>query len=93
MLRLMESHQQPRPKKPDKLGPTFDPAHPQPKTAEVESARLLANEAREELRRDGLSDRDIDLLADEYIALDISEVVGEDVDEFIEWARGRRART
>jgi hypothetical protein len=81
---------QPRPH-PDKLGPTFDPAHPQPKAAEVESARLLANQAREELRRDGLNDREIDLLADEYIALDISEDVGEDVGEFIAWARKRGA--
>ncbi len=78
----------PRPTKPKKVGPSSDPSHPQPEAAEVESARLLANDARAELRSAGLSDREIDLLADEYIALD----VGEDLGEFIAWARKRCAR-
>jgi hypothetical protein len=35
---------------------------------EVESARLLANEARPRLARQGLDDDDIEELADEFIA-------------------------
>ena len=56
---------------------------PQPEAAEVESARLLANDAKEALKREGLSEREIRRLADEYIALD----EGEGVPEFIAWAR------
>jgi hypothetical protein len=93
MLPLMETPNRPRPNQPDKVGPSSDPSHPQPKTAEVESARLFANQAREELRRDGLNDREIDRLADEYIALDIAEDVGEDVGEFIAWARKHHSST
>ena len=51
----------------------------------MESARLLENQARSELRRAGLTDRQIRVLADEYIALDR----GEDLDDFIGWARQR----
>ncbi len=57
----------------------------QPAAAEVESARLLANDAKEFLKRDGLNDREIRRLADEFIALDI----GEAVSEFVVWARER----
>ena len=84
---MEHSRHQPRPTKPDKLGPSSDPAHPQPEAAEVESARLLANDAKEELMRDGLNERDIKLLADEYIALDL----GEGVREFVAWARKRKS--
>jgi len=70
---------------PEKRGETAEPGHPQPEAAEVESARLLENEAREELRRAGLSDGDIRRLTDEYIALDR----GEDLDGFIAWAKDR----
>jgi len=70
---------------PEKHGETAEPGHPQPEAAEVESARLLENEAREELRSAGLSDGDIRRLADEYIALDR----GEDLDAFIAWAKDR----
>jgi hypothetical protein len=51
----------------------------------VESARLLENQARNELRRAGLTDRDIRRLADEYVALDR----GEDLEGFIAWAMER----
>jgi hypothetical protein len=61
---------------------------PQPQAAEVESARLLANDARRRLRAAGLSDEDIDLLADDFIAEDR----GEETEAFIGWAqRVRRA--
>jgi len=72
------------PLEPEKRGETAEPGHPQPDAAEVESARVLANEARTELRAAGLSDRQIRQLADEYIALDR----GEGLAEFIEWAKG-----
>lgn len=50
---------------------------------EIESAHLLANEARERLRQDRLDDQTILELADDFVAEDR----GEDVDEFVEWAR------
>jgi hypothetical protein len=71
----------------DKLGPTADPGHPQPRAAEVESAHQLAARARKELCARGLTDREIGRLADEYIALHL----GEGVPEFIEWASRRRS--
>jgi len=81
---MEHSHEGPRPTEPDKLGPTADPAgHAQPKAAEVESAHLLANDARDKLRDTGLNDEDILRLADEFIALDR----GQDVSAFIAWAR------
>ena len=69
----------------EKGGPTSDPGHPQPSAAEVESARILANEAREELRSAGLSDDRIRELADRYVAEDL----GEDTDAFVTWARSQ----
>jgi hypothetical protein len=75
----------PRPTKPQKQGPRADPKHPQPSAAEVESARLLANDAKDFLKRDGFDDDEIRRLADEFIALD----KGEGVREFVEWARQR----
>ena len=69
MLPWMEhARHEPRPTKPEKRGPTSDPAHPQPEAAEVESARLLENDAKETLMREGFDEREITLLADEYIA-------------------------
>lgn len=73
---------------PEKRGETSDPGHPQPEAAEVESARLLANQAREGLRGLGLADVEIRRLADEYIALDR----GEGLPEFVAWASERAAR-
>jgi hypothetical protein len=64
-----------------------DPATPgdvtEPEASEVESARLLANQARPELGADGFSDQRIDELASEFIARDIGEGLG----EFLRWAR------
>jgi hypothetical protein len=71
------------PFEPEKHGDTSEPGHPQPEAAEVESARVLANQAREELREDGLTDREIRVLADEFIALNR----GEGLPEFVAWAR------
>ena len=55
----------------------------EPVAAEVESARLLANDVRDRLRTHGIDDETIDRLADRYIAEDL----GHDPGEFIEWAR------
>jgi hypothetical protein len=66
-----------------KRGATSDPGYPQPQAAEVESARLLANDARRTLLAAGFSDQDIDRLADDFIAEDR----GQDTEEFIDWAR------
>jgi hypothetical protein len=57
----------------------------QPEAAEVESARLLANQATPQLEREGLSDEQIRRLADEFVARDR----GEALDEFVAWARER----
>jgi hypothetical protein len=71
-----------------KRGDTSDPDWPQPQAAEVESARVLANDARSALRAAGLSDEDIDRLADDFIAEDR----GEATERFIDWAvRARMA--
>jgi len=75
----------PGPHRDEKRGESSDPSLPQPEAAEVESARLLANEAREELAAAGLSDIEIRRLADEFIALDR----GEGLPEFVAWARSR----
>ena len=73
----------------EKRGPTSDPGHPQPSAAEVESARLLANQARERLSGIGWSDDELRRLADEYIALDL----GEDLEGFSRWAERRTPAT
>ena len=57
----------------------------QPEAAEVESARLLANDAGDRLRPRGLDDEQIRRLADEFIARDR----GEAVDDFVAWAEQR----
>ena len=60
----------------------------QPEAAEVESARMLANQARERLNASGVDDPTIERLADRYIAEDR----GEDLDAFIAWARENAER-
>ena len=71
-----------------KRGATSDLGYPQPQAAEVESARLLDNDARPTLRTADFSDGDIDRLADDFIAEDR----GEETAAFIDWAhRVRRA--
>ncbi|HEX8099954.1 MAG TPA: hypothetical protein VF660_07110 [Actinomycetota bacterium] len=73
----------PGPLEEEKRGETSEPGQPQPEAAEVESARLLENQARERLQAAGLSDEQIRKLADDYVALDR----GEDLDDFIRWAQ------
>ncbi|MDP8955973.1 MAG: hypothetical protein M3N24_03320 [Actinomycetota bacterium] len=82
----MGADQPPGPLEEEKSGETSEPGMPQPEAAEVESARLLANQARDRLRSRGLNDEQIQRLADEYIALDR----GEDLDEFVRWAEQSR---
>jgi hypothetical protein len=67
----------------DKQNPATPDEAPEPTTAEVESARLLANEARPILGAEAFTDERIDELASAFIAKDI----GEGLDQFIRWAR------
>ena len=67
----------------DKQDPATPDHIPEPEASEVESARLLANQARPELGAEGFSDQRIDELASEFIASDI----GEGLEEFLRWAR------
>ena len=66
----------------DKRGETSNPPEPQPEAAEVESARVLANQARERLLSRGLSEEEIRALADEFIALGL----GTGLAAFVPWA-------
>jgi hypothetical protein len=75
----------PGPHEDEKRGESFDPSLPQPEAAEVESARLLANEGRDELLAAGLPEVQIRRLADEFIARDR----GEGLSEFLVWAKER----
>jgi len=72
----------------EKTGETADPPNPQPEAAEVESARLLANQARDRLEARGLEGDEIRRLADEFVARDR----GEDLDTFVEWASSEGGR-
>jgi len=73
----------------DKEGATSDPRVVQPEGSEVESARLLANQAREDLLAAGLTNEQIRTLADRFIA----EHVGEGLPEFEAWARRQMGRS
>ena len=74
--------QAPGPLADEKSSDQSPPGERQPEAAEVESARMLANQGRERLRSAGLSDPTIERLADRYIAEDR----GEDLDAFVGWA-------
>jgi hypothetical protein len=78
--------QRPGPLGEEKRGQSAEPGAAQPEAAEVESARLLANQARHELTAAGLAEDVIRRLADEYVAQDR----GEDLEAFVRWARSRR---
>jgi hypothetical protein len=78
----------PGPLQEEKEGETSEPPLAQPEAAEVESARLLANQARGRLRDAGLTDEQIRRLADDYVAED----PGESLHAFVEWALANRAR-
>jgi len=81
----MQDERHPGPLADEKASEDAPAGHPEPEAAEVESARVLANEARDVLRDDGLDDEEIRRLADTYVALDF----GERVNDFIAWARER----
>ena len=66
-----------------KAGASDTPAEPQPKDTEVESARLLANEASPLLEADGLDRDEVRHLADEYIAAGNEG----DAERFVSWVR------
>jgi hypothetical protein len=83
-----DANRKPGPLEEEKRGQSSEPGEAQPEAAEVESARLLENQARDRLRAAGFSDEQIRKLADEYIALDR----GEDFDEFIRWAESSGSR-
>lgn len=76
---------QPKPHEPRKRGPSSEQGDTQPKATEVESARLLTNDAKDQLRRAGLDDNEIRRLADEFIARHL----GEGTPEFVAWAQGK----
>jgi len=68
---------------PERWGGDANPPPPgEPEAAEVESARLLANETRDRLRAEGLDDERIDRLADRFVA----DQPGRSREEFIAWA-------
>jgi len=73
----------PGPLEPAKEGASADPNRPQPQAAEVESARLLANDAAEILVPEGYRREQVRRLADAWVALDL----GEDLEDFLAWAR------
>jgi len=52
---------------------------------QIEGARMLGNDARDRLRADGFTDRQIDQWAETYVA----ENGGGEVDEFVEWIRAQ----
>ncbi len=70
---------------------TSDPGHPQPEEAEVESARLLANDARDQLGSAGLSYDEVRTLADGYVALGLVDEAGS-AEAFSAWAREHRGQ-
>jgi hypothetical protein len=69
----------------DKREPDTPEEAPEPEAAEVESARLLANQARPQLGAEGFADQRIDELASAFIAKD----VGEGLHQFLRWARAQ----
>jgi hypothetical protein len=69
--------------KTDKEGATSEPGSPQPKAPEVESARMLENQASESLAAQGLDRDEVRRLADTYVA----EGRAADLDAFIAWVR------
>jgi hypothetical protein len=69
----------------EKSGASATREHPQPDAAETESARMIANQARDRLHDDGLDDDEIRRLSERYVAEDR----GEDLNAFIDWAIAR----
>jgi hypothetical protein len=88
LVPITEHDHPPGPLEPEKRGESSEPGHSQPEAAEVESAHMMANQAREALLDAGLTNTQIDRLADDYVAEDR----GEDLPDFIEWAKRRSRR-
>jgi hypothetical protein len=59
-----------------------------PELGQIEGARLLGNEARRRLTRDGFDDAQIDAWAETFIA----EVGSGEVDDFVEWIARQERR-
>jgi hypothetical protein len=70
-----------------KVGATDARGEPQPKDTEVESARLLANDAAALLAADGLGRDEVRRLADAYIAAGNEG----DTERFVRWVRSPEA--
>jgi len=70
-----------------KAGATDDPGRPQPRDTEVESARLLGNDAAPLLETEGLDREEVRRLADEFIAAGNEG----DTQEFVRWVRDHPA--
>lgn len=64
---------------------------PELEEVEIEGARLLANEARQRLRADGFTDRQINAWARTYYTQDIDGVDEGDVDGLVEFIRAEEA--
>jgi hypothetical protein len=75
----------PGPLREEKEGQRAEPGQPQPEAAEVESARLLADDALPTLQREGFTEDRVRRLADRYIAEDR----GTGTEEFVRWARAQ----
>ena len=85
----MEEHPVPEEKK-----PRFDPqsGKTEPPPSEVEGARVLANEAREELEAElPLEDKDVRQLAEDYVTSHGADDT-EDFEEYVEEQAGRSGR-
>ncbi|MGH2735737.1 MAG: hypothetical protein ACRDKZ_09160 [Actinomycetota bacterium] len=75
--------------KPDPMQPEqAGVAKESPEAMQIEGAELLANDAREELRRAGFEDEEIDRWAETYIA----EEGSGDVASFVAWINAREKR-
>lgn len=75
---------------PDEKQPRFDPqsGKTEPPPSEVEGARLMANEAREELEEElPLDDKDVRQLAEDYVTRQGADDT-EDFEEFVEEEAG-----
>ena len=83
----MDAADRPGPPGGDQASDRPTPGEVQPEAAEVESARMLANQARDRLKAEGFLDPTIDRLADLYVATDRS---AGDFGDFVEWALAHR---
>ncbi len=79
---------------PDEKKPRFDPksGKTEPPASEVEGARIMANEAREELEDElPLEDKEVRQLAEDYVTRRGADDT-EDFEEYVEEQAGRSGR-